>query len=79
MSMNDFKGMRAVLWPVHAFEVKKIVPLAIIMFSVLFNYTILRDVKDSLVITAQGSGAESVSFLKLWGTLPFAIIFMTIR
>lgn len=78
MSMNDFKGLRAVLWPVHSFEVKKIVPLAIIMFSVLFNYTILRDVKDSLVITAPGSGAESVSFLKLWGTLPFAIIFMAI-
>ena len=78
MSMNDFKGLRAVLWPVHSFEVKKIVPLAIIMFSVLFNYTILRDVKDSLVITAPGAGAESVSFLKLWGTLPFAIVFMTI-
>jgi len=78
MSISDFKGWRAVLWPVHAYEAKKVLPLAVIMFSVLFNYTILRDVKDSLVITAPGSGAESVSFLKLWGTLPFAIIFMAV-
>ncbi len=76
--IKEFKGVRAALWPVHSFENKKVLPLAIILFSVLFNYTILRDIKDSLVVTAPGSGAESISFLKLWGTLPFAILFMTL-
>ena len=75
--LSEFKGLRAIFWPVHSFENKKILPMALILFGVLFNYTILRDIKDSLVVTAPGSGAESISFLKLWGTLPFAIIFMT--
>ena len=33
-------------------------------FAVLFNYTILRDTKDVLVVTAPGSGAEIIPFLK---------------
>ena len=32
--------------------------------AVLFNYTILRDTKDVLVVTAPGSGAEIIPFLK---------------
>jgi len=46
------------------------------MFCILFNYTILRDAKDGLIVTAPGSGAETINFLKLYGTLPFAIILM---
>ncbi|GAB4226106.1 MAG: NTP/NDP exchange transporter Npt1 [Chlamydiales bacterium] len=45
-------------------------------FFVLFNYTVLRDTKDSLVIPS--SGAETVLFLKFWGVVPSAIIFMII-
>ena len=33
-------------------------------FFILFNYTILRDTKDVLVVTAPGSGAEIIPFLK---------------
>ena len=33
--------------------------------AVLFNYTILRDTKDVLVVTAPGSGAEIIPFLKV--------------
>lgn len=75
---SNFKGFRKIVWPVHSFETKKILPMAFIMFCILFNYTILRDAKDGLVITAPGSGAETISFLKLYGTLPFAVILMTI-
>jgi AAA family ATP:ADP antiporter len=35
-------------------------------FCILFNYTILRDTKDVLVVTAPGSGAEIIPFLKTW-------------
>lgn len=75
--MVEFTGFRKIFWPVQSFEVKKVLPMAFLMFCVLFNYTILRDAKDSLVVTAPGSGAETISFLKLYGTLPFAIILMT--
>jgi AAA family ATP:ADP antiporter len=56
-------------------EVKKVVPLAIIFFCILFNYTILRDTKDVLVVTAPQSGAEIIPFLKTYVNLPGAIAF----
>ena len=56
-------------------EVKKVVPLAIIFFCILFNYTILRDTKDVLVVTAPKSGAEIIPFLKTYVNLPGAILF----
>jgi AAA family ATP:ADP antiporter len=37
-------------------ERKKIVPLTIMFFSMLFSYTVLRDTKDVLVVTAPKSG-----------------------
>ena len=54
---------------------KKVVPLALMMFCILFNYTILRDTKDVLVVTAPGSGAEIIPFLKTYVNLPMAIGF----
>lgn len=71
-----FTGWRKIFWPVQDFEIKKVLPLALMMFCILFNYTILRDAKDGLIVTAPGSGAETINFLKLYGTLPFAIILM---
>ncbi|RWV88854.1 hypothetical protein GW17_00049029 [Ensete ventricosum] len=55
---------------------KKIVPLGIMFFCILFNYTILRDTKDVLVVTAKGSSAEIIPFLKTWVNLPMAVGFM---
>eukprot|EP00184_Porphyridium_aerugineum_P001851 CAMPEP_0184698546 /NCGR_PEP_ID=MMETSP0313-20130426/5135_1 /TAXON_ID=2792 /ORGANISM="Porphyridium aerugineum, Strain SAG 1380-2" /LENGTH=526 /DNA_ID=CAMNT_0027157509 /DNA_START=540 /DNA_END=2120 /DNA_ORIENTATION=+ len=54
-------------------EAKKIVPLALMFFVILFNYTILRDTKDVLVVTA--AGAEIIPFLKTYCNLPGAILF----
>lgn len=53
----------------------KILPLGFMFFCILFNYTILRDTKDVLVVTAPGSGAEIIPFLKTWVNLPMAIGF----
>nr|XP_010914961.1 plastidic ATP/ADP-transporter [Elaeis guineensis] len=55
---------------------KKIVPLGLMFFCILFNYTILRDTKDVLVVTAKGSSAEIIPFLKMWVNLPLAVGFM---
>jgi len=56
-------------------ELQKIIPLAIMFFCILFNYTILRDTKDVLVVTAPGGSAEAIPFLKTWVNLPGAIAF----
>ncbi|GER44149.1 ATP carrier protein 1 [Striga asiatica] len=55
---------------------KKIMPLGMMFFCILFNYTILRDTKDVLVVTAKGSSAEIIPFLKTWVNLPMAVGFM---
>jgi len=75
-SSTEFKGIRAILWPIHKEELKKFLPMALMMFSILFNYSLLRINKDSLVVTA--AGAEVISALKLWAVLPSAMIFMVV-
>lgn len=54
-------------------ERKKLVPLGLMFFTILFNYTILRDTKDVLVVTA--AGAEIIPFLKTYCNLPGAVAF----
>ncbi|WP_263080893.1 NTP/NDP exchange transporter [Endozoicomonas sp. Mp262] len=73
---SGFGKWRSRLWPVHRYELKKVIPMVLIFFLVLFNYQILRDMKDTLVVTSQGSGAEIIPFLKFWGVLPGAIFFV---
>ncbi|CAN4123925.1 unnamed protein product [Withania somnifera] len=55
---------------------KKIIPLGAMFFCNLFNYTILRDTKDVLVVTTKGSSVEIIPFLKTWVNLPMAIGFI---
>lgn len=75
---KPFGKLRSFFWPIHSYELKKIVPLLLMFLCVSFNYTILRDVKDALIVTAPGSGAEAIPFLKVWCVVPFAIVFMII-
>lgn len=74
--MQEFTGLRALLFPVHWNELKKFLPLGFMMFFILFNYTILRDTKNSLVVNS--AGAEALSLIKLIGTVPGAIVIMLI-
>lgn len=73
---QEFGKWRSFFWPVHAFELKKLLPMFFMFFFISFNYTILRDTKDTLIVTA--AGAEAIPFLKSFGVVPAAIIFMLI-
>ncbi|EKE21600.1 MAG: hypothetical protein ACD_7C00172G0001, partial [uncultured bacterium] len=64
---HKFGKCRSLLWPIYSFELKKIIPMLLMMFCISFNYTILRDLKDALVVTAGSSGAEIIPFLKFYG------------
>ena len=72
--MPEFTGLRARLWPIHNYELKKFIPLGVIMFCLLFNYTVLRDTKDALVVNSAGAGA--ITFLKLYCVTPAAVLFV---
>lgn len=43
-------------------------------FLIIFVYHILKDLKDSLVITSSDAGAEVIPFIKIWVILPFAVL-----
>lgn len=73
----EFSRWRAFFWPVHGFELKKIIPMFLMFFFISFNYTILRDTKDTLLVTSS-AGAEAIPFIKFWGVVPAAIIFTLI-
>ncbi|MDR1596056.1 MAG: NTP/NDP exchange transporter [Puniceicoccales bacterium] len=71
----EFGKVRKFLFPVHSFEVKKALPMGMMFFFILFNYTCLRNLKDALVVTAPNSGAEVLPFLKGWLVMPCAVLF----
>jgi AAA family ATP:ADP antiporter len=72
--VKEFGKWRSLLWPIHGFELKKFLPMFFLFFFINFNYTILRDTKDTLIVTS--AGAETIPFLKFWGVVPAAIVFM---
>lgn len=77
-SVTEFSGWRAILWPIHNHELKKFLPMGLMMFCILFIYTLLRDTKDAIIVNAPGSGAESLSFIKGIGVTICAIAFMVL-
>lgn len=74
MSSQEFSKWRILLWPIRREELGRVVPMGLMMFFFLFNYTIMRDTKDTLVLTA--AGAEAIPFIKFYGTLPISILFV---
>lgn len=43
-------------------------------FFIGFNYNILRNMKEALLVTAEFSGAEVLPFIKVWGIIPGALL-----
>jgi ATP:ADP antiporter, AAA family len=72
-----FSKWRGYLWPVHSYELKKLIPMLFIFFLISFDYNILRTLKDTVVVTAKSSGAEVIPFIKVWVMFPSAVL-MTI-
>lgn len=62
--------------PVKTNELAKFLVISLMMLMILFIYSIERTVKDTIVINEMG--AELISAIKLYGTLPVAIIMILI-
>lgn len=71
---RDFSKWRRRLFPFHQSELKKLLPLLLIKFLISVNYGILTNMKEAMVVTAKGSGAEVIPVLKGWVVLPIAFI-----
>lgn len=73
-SQSEFGRYRRFFWPIHRHELLKLLPMLLIAFFIGFNYHIIRNIKDSMLITANPTGAEVIPFVKVWVMLPLAII-----
>lgn len=71
---TDFGILRSFLWPINRGETLKCLALISLAFLVSFNYTVLKALKDPLIITAESSGAIVLPFLKTWAVLPAAFL-----
>jgi|AntRauTorckE5430_2_1112549.scaffolds.fasta_scaffold00019_18 AAA family ATP:ADP antiporter len=66
---------RQAIFPVENRELRKFVPFALLIFITVFNFTSLRNAKDTLILTAEGSGAEVISYLKMVVVMPVVLAF----
>lgn len=69
--------LREFLWPIYGREHFKFIPMTCMISLILFNYTLVRQMKDVLVTTAT-EGSQITVFLKGWAVLPGALLFFMI-
>jgi AAA family ATP:ADP antiporter len=72
----EFGRLRSFFWPIHPHELKKLVPMLLLFFFISLVYSLLRNTKDTLIVTAPGGGAGLIPFLKVYGTIPGSILLM---
>ncbi len=70
---SEFGPWRSFFWPVHRHELRKLLLMMLLCFLITFNYNMLRNSKDAIVVTARLSGAEIIPFIKVWILLPMAL------
>lgn len=73
-SSSDFGPIRSILWPVYRQELKVVLPMLFMLFLTCFNYSMLKNLKDVMVVTAKSSGGEVIPFIKVWAMLPMAVL-----
>jgi len=66
--------LKDALFPIEGWEMGKFFSMSMMMFMIIYIYTTVRDTKDTLVVST--CGAESITFLKVYGVLPAATMFM---
>lgn len=71
---KPFGFLRSLLWPVHRNEVAKVAGMLLLLSLLCICYSVLRNLKDTVILTAKASGAEVIPFIKVWGMLPGALI-----
>lgn len=72
ISLQNQSFLFKYIWPVYRHERSQFLFTTLLMFCILFIQNLIRAMKDSMVITE--IGAESTSFLKLYGVMPASIL-----
>lgn len=73
--VTPFGKWRRILWPIHQHEWRKFLPMFSIFFFLSLSYNLLKNAKDTVMITSSASGAQVIPFIKLWIMFPAAVFF----
>lgn len=71
-----FSTLSRIFWPVKSHENKKVITISALMFCVLFNQSILRILKDSIIISE--ISVEVTNFIKVFCVFPISALFVVI-
>ena len=72
---GGFNKVQSILWPIHGHELKKFLPISLLMFCIVFVYAMISNIKDVFVQKyAVCGGTELIPVLKLWFVMPFALL-----
>jgi len=74
MVKSRFGKIRATVFPIESKECHKFFMMSGMMFFIIYVYTVVRDTKDTLIVSS--CGAEAITFLKVYGVLPASAMFM---
>ncbi|MCH9621825.1 MAG: ADP,ATP carrier protein 1 [Chlamydiia bacterium] len=72
--LKSMHPLKRLFWPIMRSERSKFLPMLLIYSFIVFNYSLLKTIKDALIVTAKHSGAETIPFIKLWAILPMALV-----
>ncbi|CAN0490346.1 unnamed protein product, partial [Ectocarpus sp. 12 AP-2014] len=67
-------GLITKVFAIEKHELRKFLTMSVMMFAIIYVFTMTRDTKDALVVT--NCGAEAIAFLKVYAVLPAAALFM---
>lgn len=73
-AIEEKKYLYMQVFPIYPKELLKFFSLSMMMFWIVFVFTMTRDTKDTLIVT--NCGAEAIAFLKVYGVVPAAAGFM---
>ena len=76
-SINKNKSGQSILsskFPITSSELPHFLSMSFLMFLFIYVFTTVRDTKDTLVVS--NCGAEAIPFLKLYGVMPCAALFI---
>ena len=75
-TLPELSKWRQRLWPIYSHELKKFIPMVMILFWILFNYTTVRNIKDSIMVNAPHSSSGVLPWAKLLIVTPASILFV---
>jgi len=71
---EEKKSSSSSLFPISLSELPQFLSMSLLMFLFIYVFTTVRDTKDTLVVS--NCGAEAIPFLKLYGVMPSAFLFI---